>query len=129
MMLKMAIFRPGEDEPEVCDVECREDEHRRPVFEDLIPEINAALKMAPGVHYEHVKVFWKDEHLDAFVDEFSSLADPNGVVEVGRSEPLPVNEKATEIYHNNVRVHEPRLLKGAASIHGTMVLFDRPVWF
>ena len=72
---------------------------------------------------EHVTVFWsfdgeEPRYLDAFVCE-------NGII-VG----LPVNRKATEIYRNNVRVHDPAEYDPArmSVIVGTMVLFEEKVW-
>ena len=77
--------------------------------------------------YEHVRVFWawnggQPRYLDMFVDEDG----------VGKR--LPVNRLATSIYHFNVVAHDPHGLGSAESlaaaprIHGTAVLFQKPVW-
>jgi hypothetical protein len=77
---------------------------------------------------EHVRVFWSWEHggkptyCDMFVDE-------NGV-----AKSLSPNPAATEVYHNNVRHHDPRglgspeALAVAPKIHGVAILFKDVVW-
>jgi hypothetical protein len=88
-----------------------------PDFEVLRPKIMQAL--APASDYEHVLVFWWNRYTDMFVDETGVLKG------------LPVNERATEIYLNNLRVHAPGsdALILPPSIHGPAVLFDKKVWF
>ena len=67
---------------------------------------------------EHVRVFWKGEYLDMFVDE------------EGIRKRLPVNILATIVYHNNMKVHAPeRLGDDPPEIYGPAVLFMRRVWF
>lgn len=72
-----------------------------------------------GQGLEHVTVFWNGKYADMFVGDFSAVSD------------WPVNEKATEIYHNNIKTHDPELYASAkhAQIYGPVVLFSRRVWF
>lgn len=67
---------------------------------------------------EHVRVFWNDRYTSMFVDED------------GHEKGLPLNRKATEIYHNNTRVHDPKNYDPAKMppIVGTAILFERDVW-
>jgi hypothetical protein len=77
---------------------------------------------------EHVRVFWAwkegghAEYLDLFVDED------------GIAKGLPINSAATEVYHANVKHHDPRGLGSpealaiAPKIHGTAVLFKDKIW-
>jgi hypothetical protein len=46
----------------------------------------------------------------------------------GIDEGLPVNPKATEIYHNNGKAHGQDMTS-APSIDGVAVLLNRNVWF
>jgi hypothetical protein len=88
-----------------------------PVFELLKPYILTALE--PAEEYEHVNVFWTGQYLDMFVDEMSALKG------------LPRNDKATKIYLNNMRTHDPEnpALIDPPAIYGPAVLFDAKVWF
>ena len=72
---------------------------------------------------EHVRVWHQGRYLDMFVDETGAL------------EGLPVNERATAIYHANVLEHDPdgpdaqEIRNGdAPMIYGDAVLFLEPVW-
>ena len=72
---------------------------------------------------EHVRVWHDGRYLDMFVDE------------TGANDGLPVNPKATAIYHANVLHHDPNgrdaleIKAGRApKIHGDAVLFLEPVW-
>jgi hypothetical protein len=114
--LKMYVMLPGKEDMEEREVDCRLDNYGRPAFtQDLRHLIMAAL--TPLDNYEHVNVFWWGRYLDMFVDEMGMLK--------GRD----INRLATKVYHENVRVHQPDLLRGAESIHGPAVLFDKKVWF
>jgi hypothetical protein len=91
---------------------------REPGFSMIEDEIGPLF--APD-HFEHVSVFWNGAYTDLFVSELGAI---NG---------SPVNPKATEIYHENMRQHNPEgyLALGEAMprIYGTAVLFSRRVWF
>jgi hypothetical protein len=88
-----------------------------PVFELLRSHIMTALE--PAEDYEHVNVFWQGEYRDMFVDETGALKG------------LPRNDKATTIYLNNMRTHDPEnpALIDPPAIYGPAVLFDTKVWF
>lgn len=60
---------------------------------------------------EKVNVFYEGKYEQMYVDESGAV-----------NNRLPINKIATDIYHNNVRVHEPELLVDAANIHGVAVL-------
>jgi hypothetical protein len=92
------------------------------IFDEILRPILGA-----DVDYEHVRVFWpwngdEPSYRDMFVDE-------NGI-----EKRLPVNRLATSIYHLNVIVHDPHgrgseeSIANAPRIHGTAVLFQKPVW-
>jgi hypothetical protein len=106
---KITIFRPGQ-EPETGEITTSD----QPKYD----ETRAAIEHILGGDMERVRVFWPDRYTDMFVDEIGGPRFKN----------LPVNPKATEIYHNNVRVHDPALLARARPIYGTAVLFDEPIW-
>jgi hypothetical protein len=112
--LKMTIMRPGEKDEEQ-EIACDVDNYGRPLWSQQLAPVVLKL-LAPAAHYEHVNVFWNGTYLDMFVDE------------MGLTNGLPINPRATEVYLNNVRVHQPELLIDATSIHGPAVLFDRKVW-
>lgn len=67
---------------------------------------------------EHVRVFWKGKYTSMFVDE------------MGRLQGMPLNSKATEIYRNNIRVHDPDNYAPALMpwIAGPAILFEQDVW-
>lgn len=65
---------------------------------------------------EHVTVWYKNNYTDMFVDE------------EGRIKGLPRNEKATVIYHENVKVHcGVTDTSGMDYIAGGAVLFHEPI--
>ena len=67
---------------------------------------------------ERVNIFWNGRYYDMFVDEHSV------------AKGLPVNPRATELYHNNMKVHAPeRLGPNPPSVYGPAVVFLRRVWF
>lgn len=69
------------------------------------------------IYYEHVNVWHQGEYRDMFVDETSALKG------------LPVNAKATEIYHANVKAHFPdEFSADMPLIYGDALLFDQRVW-
>jgi hypothetical protein len=105
---------PGPDE--VLELECPVADNGHPEFASLRPLIKGKLN---GAELDHVRVFWHGQYLDMFVDEMGS---------VNR---LPINVKATAIYWNNVRIHDPARYKPdeMPTIHGTAVLFDKKVWY
>jgi hypothetical protein len=72
-----------------------------------------------GQNLEHVTVLWNGKYTDMFVGEFSAV--------VG----WPVNERATEIYLNNIAVHDPDLYAqgGHPKIYGPVVVFSRRIWY
>jgi hypothetical protein len=86
--------------------------------------INLSKVMKPlldGAELEHVSVLHLHKPHDMFVDELGSI---HG---------LPVNRKATEIYHENTRINDPgryeREKYTMPKIHGPAVLFHSKVWF
>jgi len=113
MLMLIRIFYPdGRDEIE--EVKCR------PVNVD---DIHRIVDPIIGKPLEHVNVYWPftsavPRYLDAFVNED------------GHRRRLPLNRKATLIYHNNTRVHRPNEYepKTMPVIVGPMVLFQRKVW-
>lgn len=66
---------------------------------------------------ERVTVFWEDAYREMYVDEMGVLKG------------LPLNVRATEIYRNNVLVHEPGQHdpEDMPWIAGDAVLFDRRI--
>jgi hypothetical protein len=92
------------------------------IFHEILRPI-----LGPDADFEHVRVYWpwdggEPRYLDMFVDED------------GIGKRLPVNKVATSIYHMNVIVHDPHgrgseeSIANAPRIHGTAVLFQKPVW-
>lgn len=73
-----------------------------------------------GEKMERVRVFQFGEYVDMFVGERSAIN--------GRA---IRNVRATEIYHNNVRTHDPASYDPATAppVCGPAVLFRRRVWF
>ncbi len=75
---------------------------------------------APSLHYlatwigceyvEIVRVFYKGEYEQLIVDEEGIITHQ------------PLNQEATLLYHENVRIHQPELLIDAPKIHGIAVL-------
>jgi hypothetical protein len=86
----------------------------KPSYQELKQIVQPRLD---GAELERVNVFWNGEYLDMFVDE------------TGLLKGLPVNEVATRIYHNNMRIHNPLFDGPWPPICGPAVLFLRKVWF
>lgn len=114
--MRIMIYRPDgtvEVDRVVCEPGKLADIHR--IVDPIIGE---------GEWFEHVTVFWQFMHsatakyLDAFVNENGNLLS------------LPVNRAATEIYQNNIRVHDPKNYDPVRMpvIVGPMVLFEERVW-
>lgn len=86
--------------------------------------LNDAVKRFVGDPIEHVRVFYDFNGGDDFsyLDMF--------VNELGHLQGLPLNVTATAIYHNNVRVHDPRRAASQVMpvIVGDAVLFEKVVW-
>lgn len=79
--------------------------------------------IGPGEPLERVKVFWDGFYRSMFVSEMGHRA-------LTTRGPLPINPKATEIYHNNIKVHAPAEHDpDGPTIAGVAVLFDRRIWF
>lgn len=82
-------------------------------------DVGAMVKSLLKCDYaEHVRVFFGGKYVSMFVDE-------DGIAG-GLSE----NPIATDIYHENVRVHDPKQLLDAPSIYGPAVLLNvnlRPI--
>lgn len=69
-----------------------------------------------GMNLERVRVFWEGEYTDMFVGQDSC----DGIR----------NVKATEIYRNNILVHEPGTYpESLPPVCGPAVLFSRRVWY
>lgn len=69
------------------------------------------------IFYEHVNVWHQGRYADMLVDETGSLKG------------LPVNEKASEIYHANVKAHFPDEFRSdMPMIYGDALLFEQKVW-
>ena len=70
---------------------------------------------------ERVRWFYNDTYMDLFVDEIGGPAFRN----------LPVNNFATQLYHNNIMCHMSAIARERhlAPIYGAAVVFFRPVWF
>ncbi|NTE96712.1 hypothetical protein [Agrobacterium tumefaciens] len=112
MQTTFTIIQPDGAE-EVHTVELPE----QPEFKQLAAVIQPIL--GKNRDMERINVFWQDRYACMFVDDMGVLDD------------LPLNAKATEIYNNNLRVHNPELHAelGVNPIHGVAILFDRRVWF
>jgi hypothetical protein len=65
-------------------------------------------------HPERVTVYWEGSYREMYVDEVGGLTG------------LPRNQKATDIYRNNVMQHEPgkHQPNDLPWVHGDVVLFD-----
>ena len=106
------IIRPnGTEEQHTVDLP------EQPEFSELSRIIRPIL--GKGRDLERVNVLHEGRYTDMFVDDCGVLDD------------LPLNAKASDIYNNNLRTHEPELLKlqGDGVIAGPAVLFARRVWF
>lgn len=105
------IIRPdGTEEHHTVDLP------QEPGFDALAKIIRPIL--GKGRDLERVNVLHEDRYTDMFVDDSGLLDD------------LPLNEKATAIYRNNVLKHEPGTApESLPPIAGTAVLFSRRVWF
>lgn len=116
MITTYQLYLPGQDQPVSTQTV---DWPKAPKGKQLRRLIESLLA---GGGIEHVRVFWQGVYTSMFVDGMSSV---HG---------LPVNAKATEIYHNNVRIHDPsryaaqKARGDMPSIHGPAILFDRDVW-
>jgi hypothetical protein len=116
--VRLFLSLPGERDLKESAVEVEVNGDGQPTFWG--PLHDTIMRMiAPAEHFEHVRVFWWDRYTDMFVDD------------VGALKGLPVNEVATEIYLNNLRVHDPdsQHLIAPPSIHGAAVLVDKKVWY
>jgi len=72
---------------------------------------DAVLKKWIGCEFlEIVRVFYEGKHEQLIIDEMGSL------------DKKTFNLTATDIYHENIRVHEPSLLLNANCIYGIAVL-------
>lgn len=107
----ITVIRPGQPDEVIAVPDLPE----RPAF-DVLGKI--VWPHLDGGEMERVNVYWGGRYTDLFVDAEG--------VEKG----LPVNEKATEIYHNNLLTHAPEDLDDdAPKVYGPAVLFSRRVWF
>ena len=72
-----------------------------------------------GEKLERVLVFWNGAYVDMFVGERSAIN--------GR---MIRNVRATDIYHNNIRTHDPDRYDAATApaISGPAVMFHRRGW-
>lgn len=72
----------------------------------------------PYAYLEHVRVWELGSYVSMFVDDMGAVKE------------LPINQKATVIYHANMYEHDPMSMPdGMPHIHGPAVLFSRNVWF
>ena len=136
MITKIVIMRPGAAD-ETSSVELPE----RPSYLALKEVLKPLLD---GGRLEHVLVYTgavpfldRRHYRDMFVDEeghallFELADDGLTAVQTRPGKNLPRNERATELYLRNVRLHEPEKPDDPKYfICGTAVLFpDRRVWF
>ena len=74
--------------------------------------------LGDGNDMEHVTVIHNGKRTDMFVDEIGAL------------KRLPVNCRATAIYHANfLQYHPGEDTSELPKIHGTAVLFHRRIWY
>ena len=81
-------------------------------------QVRAILQNVFGDAYsERVTVFWEQGYCEMYVDE------------IGQIKGLPLNPRATEIYRNNIMVHEPgrHVATDLPTVAGDVVLFDRRI--
>ena len=128
MLTRYRIYRPNTNGFDAREVELPPEPNLRDI-EVIVNPILFPLGHDPGGFKdwsEHVRVFWPPAddtpaaYLDMFVDEHGALKSQ------------PVNDQATAIYHNNMKVHRPAEFergKPHPPIHGVAVLFLRQVWF
>lgn len=117
--IRVRIMRPGEPEEQAV---VRLPEQTSPRYYGTLRD---AVEAVTGGPMEFVRVFCafnNDENYryrDMFVHEMGQLLH------------LPYNEKATEIYRNNVLMHEvPAPSPGdLPTIVGSAILFEKTVWF
>lgn len=120
MKTKFTIFRP-DGTFEDREVDLKKDPGLDALGTILLPLMNDGRDVP--IHFEHVSVLHANKSKDMFVDED------------GHSKRLPVNEKATDIYHENWKVNRPEAFEYARKtnqlipIVGVAVLFHRRVWF
>ncbi|OCX12679.1 hypothetical protein QV13_24080 [Mesorhizobium hungaricum] len=104
--------------PEIGEVQQRQTQlTARPSLDALRAVIEPHLA---GERMERVRVFVDGEYVDMFVGDRSAI---NGK--------MIRNVRATDIYHNNIRTHDPDNYDAATMppICGPAVLFRRRVWF
>ena len=136
MITKIVIMRPGAED-QIGSVELP----KEPSFLELAAVIRPLLD---GGHLEHVLVYtatvpWLGEsaYRDMFIDEEGHVllwrlaADGVTAVRDRAGKNLPRNERATELYLRNKRLHKPEAPDDPVYfICGTAVLFpERRVWF
>lgn len=89
-------------------------------YKVLAKTVKELLELSNGRHFERVRVWFNDQYLDMFVDDYGQGT-------------LPVNYGATAIYQANIRVHSPRTLSDSpdalAKIYGPALIFFERVWF
>jgi hypothetical protein len=116
MKIDVLVYSPGAmlPKPEVIELPNRAN----------FAALDAAIKPLIGGairHIEHVSVLFRDRPSDMFVDEDSAQF-------IAGRPPLPVNEAATLIYHENSR-RRGADLTDAPCIHGVAVVCLTRVWF
>ena len=136
MITKIVIMRPGAED-QIGSVELP----KEPSFLELAAVIRPLLD---GGHLERVRVYtaavpWLGEsaYRDMFIDEeghellWRLAADGVTAVRDRAGKNLPRNERATELYLRNKRLHKPEAPDDPVYfICGTAVLFpERRVWF
>jgi hypothetical protein len=114
MKTEYTIFSPGSRDGERCEVDWPQEPSYKTIAALIEPLID-------GADLEHVTVLHDGERHDMFVDE-------QGAQNWKAGYPLPVNDRATEIYRCNWLTQHPEVDPASLpSVHGTAVLFHRIV--
>lgn len=118
MKTEILILRPGE-RPERASAHLPDDDSL-----GLYKALKVVVEPITGEPMEHVRVFARFDDGDPF--DYRDMF----VNECGRIDGMPRNERATQLYRNNVMMHEihPPPLEGLPWIAGPAVLFRDIVW-
>lgn len=78
-----------------------------------------------GANIERVNVWLTPSYIPGANGYYTDMF----VDEIGRLKLLPINTRASTIYHANILTHEPDMKHDLVPIFGTAVLFLRRVWY